>query len=332
MTVIKKFKFGGVDLTLPDGQLTINRKNGNTVIDTVTFTANQTSNSSLDLPTDTTVTEDSTNLVTSGAVYDAIGALDTWVSSVSVNGGAAQTGAVALTNIAITNWTNAFTGTNTFNTKLPTSTVTPANAADLTTKTYVDWAIKNTTVTLKSPDTTTTIGTFTTNQASASTITFPSAGASTYWMVKIDSVVTEDSNNAVTSDAVYDAIQALGSVYRVKGSKATYADLPSTWNKTWDVWNVIAAYSTYPAGTNFVWDGSAWDALWGTVDLSGYVTKAGNNAFTGTNTFNSSLPTSTVTPSNGTDLTTKTYVDWRIVVTSTETWTTDTNVLYIITQ
>lgn len=77
MTVIKKFKFGGVDLTLPDGQLTINRKNGDTVVDTVSFTANQTSNATLNLPTDTTVTEDSTNLVTSGAVYDAIDSLDT---------------------------------------------------------------------------------------------------------------------------------------------------------------------------------------------------------------------------------------------------------------
>jgi len=327
MTVIKKFKFGGVDLTLPDGQLTINRKNGNTVIDTVTFTANQTSDSTLDLPTDTTPTEDSTNLITSWGVYDAINSLDTWVSSVSLNEWTPQTWAVALNNIATTTWTNAFTGTNTFNTSLPTSTKTPTNAADLTTKTYVDWAIKNTTVTLKSPDTTTTIGTFTTNQASASTITFPSAWASTYWMVKIDSTVTENSTNAVTSNAVYDAIQALGSVYRVKGS-CTRAQLQAlTDQKTWDVWNV-----TDRDWQNYVWNGTERDPLWATLDLSGYATKAGTNAFTWTNTFNTNLPTSTLTPTSWTQLTTKTYVDGRIVATSSEASATEANVLYIITQ
>ena len=41
-------------------------------------------------------------------------------------------------------------------------------------------------------------------------------------------------------------------------------------------------------------------------------TLSGTNTFTGTTTFNSSLPTSTVTPSGGTDLTTKTYVDGQI--------------------
>lgn len=327
MVVIKKLKFGGVDLTLPDGQLTINRKNGADVIDTVSFTANQTGNSTLDLPTDTKVTEDSTNLVTSWAVYDAINELDTWVSSVSVNGWTAMTGAVALTNIAITNWNNVFTWTNAFNTNLPTSTQTPTAEAQLTTKKYVDGAIKNSTITLKSPDTTTTLGSFTTNQASNWTITLPSAWTSTYWMVKIDSVVTENSNNAVTSDAVYDAIQALGSVYRVKGS-CTWSELNAlTDQQTWDVWNV-----TDKAGQNYVRNWTAWDALGETLDLSWYATKAWNNAFTGTNTFNSSLPTSSLTPTAANQLTTKTYVDWRIAVTSNETTATEANVLYIVTQ
>lgn len=64
---------------------------------------------------------------------------------------------------------------------------------------------------------------------------------------------------------------AVSSVYTVKGSKATYADLPASGNVTGDVWNVQAAYGNYPAGTNWVWDGSAWDALGGPIDLSGYV-------------------------------------------------------------
>lgn len=64
---------------------------------------------------------------------------------------------------------------------------------------------------------------------------------------------------------------AVASVYSVKGSKATYADLPASGNTVGDVWNVQAAYGNYPAGTNWVWDGEAWDALGGAIDLSGYV-------------------------------------------------------------
>lgn len=70
---------------------------------------------------------------------------------------------------------------------------------------------------------------------------------------------------------------AVGTVYKLKGSKATYADLPATGNQTGDVWNVVAAYGNYPAGTNWAWDGEAWDALGGAIDLSGY---APNDALT----------------------------------------------------
>jgi len=49
------------------------------------------------------------------------------------------------------------------------------------------------------------------------------------------------------------------------------------------------------------------------TNLSGYATlssiQSNNNAWTGTNTFNSSLPTSTLTPSNSTQLITKSYGD-----------------------
>lgn len=64
---------------------------------------------------------------------------------------------------------------------------------------------------------------------------------------------------------------AVSSVYKYKGTKATYANLPSTGNIAGDVWNVTAAYGNVPAGTNWAWNGSAWDALGGEIDLSGYV-------------------------------------------------------------
>jgi len=49
-----------------------------------------------------------------------------------------------------------------------------------------------------------------------------------------------------------------------------------------------------------------------TTASSAYAKLGSANAFTSTNTFNTSLPTSTLTPSLGTELTTKTYVDGAI--------------------
>lgn len=59
-----------------------------------------------------------------------------------------------------------------------------------------------------------------------------------------------------------------------KGTKDTYEDLPSENNKKGDIWNVVAAHGSTPAGTNYAWDGTQWDPLGGTVDLSGYYTKS----------------------------------------------------------
>lgn len=58
-----------------------------------------------------------------------------------------------------------------------------------------------------------------------------------------------------------------------KGTKDTYDDLPTKGNKKGDVWNVVGAHGTTPAGTNYAWDGTQWDPLGGTIDLSGYYTK-----------------------------------------------------------
>ena len=44
-------------------------------------------------------------------------------------------------------------------------------------------------------------------------------------------------------------------LYKYKGSKATVSALPTSGNATGDVWNVEAG------GMNYVWTGSAWDAL-----------------------------------------------------------------------
>lgn len=59
-----------------------------------------------------------------------------------------------------------------------------------------------------------------------------------------------------------------------KGTKDSYDQLPSSGNKKGDVWNVVAAHGTTPAGANYAWDGAKWNPLGGTIDLSGYYTKS----------------------------------------------------------
>lgn len=63
-----------------------------------------------------------------------------------------------------------------------------------------------------------------------------------------------------------------------KGSVDTYEDLPADAN-IGDMYNVVQEYTdpntkkTYPAGTNFGWTGTAWDALGGSIDVSTLATK-----------------------------------------------------------
>lgn len=77
---------------------------------------------------------------------------------------------------------------------------------------------------------------------------------------------------------------AVSSALKYKGTKATTGDLPTSGNATGDVWNITsacAATSTLPkvnAGDNVAWNGSAWDVLAGTVDLSNYYNKSEVNA------------------------------------------------------
>lgn len=77
----------------------------------------------------------------------------------------------------------------------------------------------------------------------------------------------------VLNTKIEDLKTSLGSALSYKGTKDTYDALPTEGNKKGDVWNVVAAHGTTPAGTNYAWDGTQWDPLGGTVDLSGYYTK-----------------------------------------------------------
>ena len=70
----------------------------------------------------------------------------------------------------------------------------------------------------------------------------------------------------------------LTGVYTYKGSKATFAELPTEGNVSGDVWNVEEAHDGHPAGTNWAWNGSEWDALAGSIDLSNSFNKEEVNA------------------------------------------------------
>lgn len=94
--------------------------------------------------------------------------------------------------------------------------------------------------------------------------------ADVYTKAQADSAITAKVNAAVAS------------VYRVKGTKASFGEVAQLTNvKCGDVWNVTAEFTlsrkTYPAGTNVVAladksaaDPTNWDALGGTVDLAGH--------------------------------------------------------------
>ena len=60
----------------------------------------------------------------------------------------------------------------------------------------------------------------------------------------------------------------VSSVYRFKGSVATYSALPTSGQAVGDVWNVE------DTGANYAWTGDAWDKLSETIDLTSYLTKA----------------------------------------------------------
>lgn len=81
------------------------------------------------------------------------------------------------------------------------------------------------------------------------------------------------SQGKALSDKIEEVKTSLSSVYSYKGSVDNYADLPSENQKVGDTYNVVNANGNIPAGTNYAWNGESWDALGGSVDLSGYYTK-----------------------------------------------------------
>lgn len=100
------------------------------------------------------------------------------------------------------------------------------------------------------------------------------AGVTSFWAKvkgKVSAAQTDLQGKIDAVDAKVDAVEAkitaLGSVLSFKGTKANVAALPSTGNKEGDVWHVTEKSAEY------VWDGSKWEEIGSTVDLTAYLTK-----------------------------------------------------------
>ena len=88
--------------------------------------------------------------------------------------------------------------------------------------------------------------------------------------------LTNDSGFVTSSDVDTAISAAMTTVMSYKGTKATVADLPSAGNVKGDVWHVTAT------GGEYAWDGTEWQELGSTVDLSGYVQSSEMVAITST--------------------------------------------------
>lgn len=91
----------------------------------------------------------------------------------------------------------------------------------------------------------------------------------------ISTALANSGNAYQTASDVSTAIgAAVASVYKPKGSVATYQDLPTSGNTPGDVWDV------QDTGMNYAWTGTAWDPLGTYVDMSLYWSKAELTAIT----------------------------------------------------
>ena len=89
----------------------------------------------------------------------------------------------------------------------------------------------------------------------------------------IDEITKVPSNSQVIRilNQVIKRYNSLGNLYQYKGSVQTYDDLLAIQNPA-----IGDVYNVEDTGDNYAWDGSKWDKLAGTVDLSSYLTT--NNA------------------------------------------------------
>lgn len=80
--------------------------------------------------------------------------------------------------------------------------------------------------------------------------------------IKLSTLVSQFKN---------EILAAVGSIFTYCGSVDKYSELPAD-VEIGDVYDVKEAHDGVPAGTNYVWNGTDWDALSGAINLDGYAT------------------------------------------------------------
>ena len=98
--------------------------------------------------------------------------------------------------------------------------------------------------------------------------------------LKADKTQLNNYVTTATANSTYAKKSDITNIYKFKGTKTNYADLPTTDRVTGDVWNITNADAEHgiKAGDNVAWNGTAWDNLSGTVDLSAYATTTTTDA------------------------------------------------------
>lgn len=87
---------------------------------------------------------------------------------------------------------------------------------------------------------------------------------------KASTSIATTSTNGLMSSADKTKLNSLSSVMTYKGTVANYTDLPTNAN-IGDTYNITNSSDYNKAGDNAVWNGTAWDILSGTIDLSAYM-------------------------------------------------------------
>lgn len=100
--------------------------------------------------------------------------------------------------------------------------------------------------------------------AQTMTVSKGSTNYTTYTKAALDSSLgaKADASSVYTKTEID---QKLTGAMNYKGTKATTSALPSSGNATGDVWHITAD------GSEWAWNGSAWEELGTAIDLSGYV-------------------------------------------------------------
>jgi hypothetical protein len=231
---------------------------------------------------------------------------------------------------------NTWTGTNAFNSFLPTSTATPTTGTQLTTKTYVDTASASL---LGTNNTWTGTNAFNTSLPTSTITGYPFPPGTLITNTYVDTVINfelanfEAANNTWSGTNEYNTNLPTSTQTPTTGTQLTtktYVDSAVSGASILGTNNTFTGTNAFntslPTSTQTPTTGTQLTTkTYVDTAVSGVSILGTNNTFTGTNAFNAFLPTSTATPTTGTELTTKTYVDSAIsgasILGTNNTWT-----------